>query len=75
MHLKQKFNTRGNPAILARKMNEEEVIDEFIDCLDTYISANRGVSSMTKKEFIEFYSLFSLMVEDIDEFTTLIKSH
>jgi hypothetical protein len=27
-YMKQQFNTRGNPAILSRKMAEEEVIEE-----------------------------------------------
>lgn len=75
--MKQQFNTRGNPAILARKMSEEEVIEEYIDCLDTFVAATRGAkaTNLTKKDFFDFYSLMSLLVEENDEFTTLIKSH
>lgn len=50
------FNTRGNPAILSRKMTEEEVIEEYIDCLDTYVAATRGnkATNLTKKDFCHF---------------------
>jgi len=54
--LKNAFRTRGNPEILSLHMSEEEVVDEWIECVDTFIFVTRGshnVTSVTRKEFLE----------------------
>lgn len=60
-------------------MNEEEVLEEYIDCLDTFVSATRGnkATNLTKKDFHNFYSMFSLLIDqdNDDKFTVLMQSH
>jgi len=77
--MKTQFNTRGNPSILSRQMNEEEVLEEYIDCLDTFVSATRGnkATNLTKKDFYSFYSMLSLLIgeDEDDKFISLMHSH
>ena len=49
---------------------------DFIDCLDMYHLCSKGFKydKFDKKEFVEFYRLISFLVDDDEDFISLIKN-
>ena len=69
-YLKENYNAKNNYFI----NNESENYLEFIDCLEIFHFSYKGFKSnkFCKKEFIEFYRLISFLVNNYDDFVSLI---
>ena len=71
-YLKENYNAKNNYFI----NNESENYLEFIDCLEIFHFSYKGLKSnkFCKKEFIEFYRLISFLVNNYDDFASLIEN-
>ena len=71
-YLKENYNSKNN--YFAN--NESDNYLEFIDCLEMFHFCYKGFKyeKFTKKEFVEFYRLISFLVNDDEEFFSLIKN-
>ena len=71
-YLKENYNSKNNYF----SNNESDNYLEFIDCLEMFHFCYKGFKyeKFTKKEFVEFYRLISFLVNDDEEFISLIKN-
>ena len=71
-YLKENYNSKNN----FFTNNESDNYLEFIDCLEMLHFCYKGFKyeKFTKKEFVEFYRLISFLVNDDEEFISLIKN-
>ena len=71
-YLKENYNSKNNYF----SNNESDNYLEFIDCLEMFHFCYKGFKyeKSTKKEFVEFYRLISFLVNDDEEFISLIKN-
>ena len=71
-YLKENYNSKNN----FFTNNESDNYLEFIDCLEMFHFCYKGFKyeKFTKKEFVEFYRLISFLVNDDEEFISLIKN-
>ena len=71
-YLKENYNSKNNYF----SNNESDNYLEFIDCLEMFHFCYKGFKyeKFTKKEFVEFYRLISFLVNDDEEFFSLIKN-
>ena len=69
-YLKDIYNPKNNYFI----KNDEDNYLEFIDCLEIFHFCYKGFKSknFSKKEFVEFYRLISFLVNDDNDFISLI---
>ena len=71
-YLKENYNSKNN----FFTNNESDNYLEFIDCLEMYHLCYKGFKydKFDKKEFVEFYRLISFLVNDDEDFISLIKN-
>ena len=71
-YLKENYNSKNN----LFTNNESDNYLEFIDCLEMYHLYYKGFKydKFDKKEFVEFYRLISFLVNDDEDFISLIKN-
>ena len=71
-YLKENYNWKNNYF----SNNESDNYLEFIDCLEMFHFCYKGFKyeKFTKKEFVEFYRLISFLVNDDEDFISLIKN-
>lgn len=65
--MKETFNPSGHPDVSAGKKNKDEIYGDFLDSIEAYLEY-RGKSyierSMSIEEFVEFYNMISMGIED-----------
>ena len=71
-YLKENYNSKNN----FFTNNESDNYLEFIECLEMYHLCYKGFKydKFDKKEFVEFYRLISFLVNDDEDFISLIKN-
>ena len=65
--MKETFNPSGHPDVSAGKKNKDEIYGDFLDSIEAYLEY-RGKSyierAMSIEEFVEFYNMISMSIED-----------
>lgn len=73
--MKEAFNPSGHPDVSAGKKNKDEIYGDFLDSIEAYLEY-RGKSyiqrSMSIEEFVEFYNMISMGIEDDGYFEYMI---
>ena len=67
--IKQVFNAKRHPDVLAGRKSEHSVLQEFMDTFEQHCHLNcRRDGKITLEEFIEYYTNISVGVERDDMF-------
>ena len=75
--LKNKYNTKNHPDVLAGKINEEEALKEFLDTFQetyNYLCGTESNNIITIEEFLEYYENVSMTIEEDDYFEYLLNN-
>lgn len=80
------FNAKKHPDVIARKKTEEEVLTEFLDTFEQHFSqivciyllvdqkAGGRDHSVTMQEFIEYYNNISMSIDDDKYFELMLNN-
>ena len=74
--IKSIFNPHLHPEVLMNKKSENEIFEEFIFMLDTYLSFKGKINDniITFEDFIEFYSAISASIDNEDYFIDMMNN-
>ena len=77
--IKLSFNSRKHPAVISGKKSEGEIFGEFLDNIESYkeyLENLTGVydNSMTLEDFINFYNLMGITIDDDKIFEFMMKN-
>ena len=73
--IKSIFNPHLHPEVLMNKKSENEIFEEFIFMLDTYLSFKGKINNIiTFEDFIEFYSAISASIDNDDYFIDMMNN-
>ena len=70
--LKEKYNPRGHPDVIAGKMSEEESFKQFCYTLDIYCGIRMLKDVINYKQFLEYYSGISSSILDENYFIDIL---
>ena len=70
--LKEKYNPRGHPDVIAGKLSEEEAFKQFCYTLDIYCAVRNIKDVINYKQFLEYYNGISSSILDENYFIDIL---
>ena len=70
--LKEKYNPRGHPDVIAGKISEEEAFKQFCYTLDIYCAVRNIKDVINYKQFLEYYNGISSSILDENYFIDIL---
>jgi Ca2+-binding EF-hand superfamily protein len=70
--LKEKYNPKGHPDVIAGKISEEEAFKQFCYTLDIYCGIRMVKDAINYKQFVEYYNGISSSILDENYFIDIL---